>query len=238
MRRIQFFVVDGDAGLLNLLKMRLESAGHTVDIAENGWGGLAKIEHADYDLVLLDYMMPRMTGLTVLQHTQERHLSIPVVMMTSHTKSQVAAGARAGRSPYRAHPGPVVRYRNGCINAAVEQHVRKPHGSRERTKSREQSMMEPQNHDLSDVSEASVGLVNSDEGREALCRQPAGLTITVTKIDRLLADVQLQIERLCRERTESPTRQGPIGQHGIPVGGRMNRAPSQRSYQFTKTEHS
>lgn len=51
-------------------------------------------------------------------------------------------------------------------------------------------MMEPQTHDLSDVSEASVGLVNSDEGRETFRRKPAGLTITVEKIDQILADVQ------------------------------------------------
>lgn len=88
-------VVDDDIALLSLLKMRLESAGHTVDTAENGWDGLTRLEYADYDVVLLDYMMPGITGLTVLQHIQERHPSVPVVMMTSHTKSQVAAQALA-----------------------------------------------------------------------------------------------------------------------------------------------
>ena len=88
-------VVDDDTGLLSLLKMRLESVGYAVDIAENGWDGLTKLEHADYDLVLVDYLMPGITGLTVLQHIQERHPSVPVVMMTSHTKGQVAARALA-----------------------------------------------------------------------------------------------------------------------------------------------
>jgi CheY-like chemotaxis protein len=84
-------VVDDDAALLSLLKMRLESAGHTVDTTENGWDGLTRLEHADYDVVLLDYMMPGITGLTVLQHIQERHPSVSVVMLTSHTSSKVAA---------------------------------------------------------------------------------------------------------------------------------------------------
>lgn len=65
-----------------------------------------------------------------------------------------------------------------------------------------QSMMEPQNNDLSGVSEASVGLMNSDEGRDALRRKPVGLTITVEKIDRILAEVQSQIDMLRRERTD------------------------------------
>lgn len=87
---------DRDASTLqSLLKVRLESTGHTVYTAQNGWDGLTKLEHADCDVVLLDYMMPGITGLTVLQYIQERHPSVPVVMMTGHTSSQVAAQALA-----------------------------------------------------------------------------------------------------------------------------------------------
>lgn len=95
MIRKHILVVDDDAALLSLLKMRMESMGHTVDAAENGWDGLTKLEHANYDVVLLDYLMPGITGLTVLQYIQERHPSVPVVMMTGHTSSQVAAQALA-----------------------------------------------------------------------------------------------------------------------------------------------
>lgn len=95
MMRNHILVVDDDSTLRSLRKVLLESTGHTVDTAENGWDGLTKLEHADYDVVLLDYMMPGITGLTVLQHIQERHPSVPVVMMTGHTSSQVAAQALA-----------------------------------------------------------------------------------------------------------------------------------------------
>lgn len=50
-------LVDDDTILLGLLKMRLESAGHTVDTAESGWDGLTRLEYADYGVVLLDNMM-------------------------------------------------------------------------------------------------------------------------------------------------------------------------------------
>ena len=94
--RKHILVVDDDAALLSLLKMRLKSAGYTVDTAETGWDGLTKLEQRDYDIVLLDYMMPGITGIAVLQHIQARHPSIPVVMMTGDISSQVGAQALAG----------------------------------------------------------------------------------------------------------------------------------------------
>jgi CheY-like chemotaxis protein len=95
MTRKHILVVDDDAAHLSLLKMRLESNGQTVGTAQHGWEGLIKLEYEDYDVVLLDCMMPGMTGLTVLQYIQERHPSVPVVMMTHHLSSQVAAQALA-----------------------------------------------------------------------------------------------------------------------------------------------
>jgi len=96
MMRKYILVVDDYAALLSLLKMGLKSTGHTMDTAETGWDGLSKLEHEDYDVVLLDCMMPGITGLTVLQHIQARHPSVPVVMMTSHASGQVAVQALAG----------------------------------------------------------------------------------------------------------------------------------------------
>ena len=96
MMRKHILIVDDDSSLLSLLKMRPKSTGHTVDIAETGWDGLRKLEHADYDVVLLDYTMPGITGLTVLQHIHARRPSVPVFMMTGHVSSQVVAQAHAG----------------------------------------------------------------------------------------------------------------------------------------------
>jgi CheY-like chemotaxis protein len=98
--RKHILVVDNDVAFLSLLKMRLESAGHIVDTAEDGWDGLTRLEFADYDVVLLDNNMPGITGLAVLQHIQARHPSVPVVMMTGQPSNEVAghalaAGARA-----------------------------------------------------------------------------------------------------------------------------------------------
>ena len=93
-------VVDDEPRLRNLYQALLKNYGYTSDTAENGGEAETKLGQADYDAVLLDYMMPGINGLTVLQHIQQRYPSLPVVMITGHTDGQIAAqaltsGARA-----------------------------------------------------------------------------------------------------------------------------------------------
>ena len=61
-------------------------------------------------------------------------------------------------------------------------------------------MMEPTKNNLSGVSQTSVGLIDSEEGRRTVHRRLVGLTITVEKIDRVLVDVQTQIKTLRQNR--------------------------------------
>ena len=57
-------------------------------------------------------------------------------------------------------------------------------------------MMEAKSNDISDLSQTSVGLMDGEEGRQTVHERPVGLTITAEKIDRVLTDVQTQIETL------------------------------------------
>lgn len=94
--RKRILVVDDDPVFRSLLQVLLEENGHIGEMAENGREALTKLAQADYDAVLLDYMMPEANGLTVLQHIQQRHPSMPVVMITGHTSNEFAALALAG----------------------------------------------------------------------------------------------------------------------------------------------
>jgi hypothetical protein len=60
----------------------------------------------------------------------------------------------------------------------------------------EESMLEPTNNNLAGISQTSMGSMYSEEGRLTVHRRLVGLTITVKKIDRVLADVQAQIKSL------------------------------------------
>ena len=95
MSRTCILVVDDDADLRSVLQERLTYRGYRVETAENGHDALTKLDLAVFDGVLLDYMMPGITGVAVLQHIRQHHPLLPVVMMTGETSSQVPAQARA-----------------------------------------------------------------------------------------------------------------------------------------------
>ncbi len=61
--------------------------------------------------------------------------------------------------------------------------------------------MKPWKHNVPGVAQTSVGIMNREDRCQSVPRRPAGLTITVEKIDRVLAEVQAEIEVLRRERT-------------------------------------
>ncbi len=93
-------VIDDEPMLRDLYQVLLEPYGYTSETAENGGEAGTKLAQRNYDAVLLDYMMPGINGLTVLQHIQQQYPSLPVVMITGHTDEQIAAqalmaGARA-----------------------------------------------------------------------------------------------------------------------------------------------
>jgi hypothetical protein len=61
-------------------------------------------------------------------------------------------------------------------------------------------MMELKQNDIPGLSQTSVSLMDSEEGRQTVHRRPVGLTITVEKLDRIQAGVQAQIENLHQYR--------------------------------------
>jgi CheY-like chemotaxis protein/anti-sigma regulatory factor (Ser/Thr protein kinase) len=79
----RILVVDDDRTTLNLIRLQLRSAGHTVDTAPDGAAGLERIARRRYDLVLLDIWMPGMDGLEVLGRIRGAPQPPPVVVMTA-----------------------------------------------------------------------------------------------------------------------------------------------------------
>ncbi len=80
---MRLLVVEDEKRIADFLARGLESAGYAVDLAGDGSTGLELIHQTDYDLVILDMMLPDMDGLTVLEKIRNRKTSAPVLILSA-----------------------------------------------------------------------------------------------------------------------------------------------------------
>ncbi len=88
-------IVDDDPRLREIVRVNLEAEGYTVREAASGAEGIAALDEAAPDLILLDVMMPEVDGLEMLRRVQERHGvgTIPVIMFSGKVDERALAEA-------------------------------------------------------------------------------------------------------------------------------------------------
>ncbi len=93
----KILVVDDNSISQRLLSFILQQGDHTVVTAINGVQAIEQLKEADVDLVLTDLMMPKMDGLTLIEHLRadERYKNLPVIALTASVKEQHYSRARA-----------------------------------------------------------------------------------------------------------------------------------------------
>lgn len=102
---MNILVVDDDKDLLDELETTLKKKHYGVDIADNGELALDKIFDVPYDLILLDIMLPRLDGLSVLQEVRKAGLDMPILMLTARGDVQDRVkGLDYGADDYLAKP--------------------------------------------------------------------------------------------------------------------------------------
>ncbi|MER2268137.1 adenylate/guanylate cyclase domain-containing protein [Methylobacterium oxalidis] len=118
----RILAVDDAPENLEILRIRLEAAGYAVLTAPDGEAGLALAREAMPDLILLDVMMPKLSGIDVLRILKEDpHLCfIPVILLTARAETRdVVAGLDAGGDDYLAKP-----YEHAALMARVRAMLR------------------------------------------------------------------------------------------------------------------
>ena len=89
----------------NVARSLRESAGYAVDTAFDGEEGLFMAKSNPYDLVILDLMLPKRDGLSVMHEIRRAGLSVPVLVLTARDeKDSVVALLNAGADDYVAKP--------------------------------------------------------------------------------------------------------------------------------------
>jgi DNA-binding response OmpR family regulator len=97
-------MVEDEVDLNNLIRDQLVAAGHSVEQAFDGGAAVAAIERTVPDLVLLDWMLPDLDGLTVCRRIRERHV-MPVIMLTARTDEiDRVLGLEVGADDYVTKP--------------------------------------------------------------------------------------------------------------------------------------
>jgi sigma-B regulation protein RsbU (phosphoserine phosphatase) len=103
----KILIVDDEPFNLDLLEQELDEQNYTIERANDGAEALDKVPVFQPDLILLDYMMPKMNGLEVLRRLREDALykRIPVILLTAKaTQEDKVRGLDAGADDYVIKP--------------------------------------------------------------------------------------------------------------------------------------
>jgi len=101
----RILIVEDEVAMLSGLKDNLEFEGYQVDTAEDGAVGLEKILENNYDLVLLDVMLPSMSGFDVCKKARNEGVTSPIILLTA--KGEVidkVLGLELGADDYMTKP--------------------------------------------------------------------------------------------------------------------------------------
>lgn len=101
----KLLIVDDEVDLLAELKPMLERSGYTVATAANGEEALNHLDQATFDLIILDVLMPRMDGRTLLRRLRQQDNWTPVILLTQiNTAMERVLSLQEGADDYLNKP--------------------------------------------------------------------------------------------------------------------------------------
>jgi len=102
---MRILVVEDERKVANFIRNGLKEEGYAVDVAEDGEKGDFLADTNDYDIILLDVMLPKIDGIALLKKIRLAGSSTPVIMLTAKgTVSDKVTGLDAGADDYLTKP--------------------------------------------------------------------------------------------------------------------------------------
>lgn len=102
---MNILVVEDEKKVAQFIRQALEEEGHTIDVAHDGLKGLDMAEAGQYDLIILDVMLPKMSGLELIRTFRQRNGTTPTLMLTAKTSTNdKVAGLDSGADDYMTKP--------------------------------------------------------------------------------------------------------------------------------------
>ncbi|HEY9638955.1 MAG TPA: response regulator transcription factor [Coleofasciculaceae cyanobacterium] len=116
-------LVEDEVKLARFIQLELDSEGYQIHVAHDGLTGLTIARETPPDLVILDWMMPGMTGLEVCRRLRATGSKVPVILLTAKDEvSDRVAGLDAGADDYVVKPFSIEE-----LMARVRAHLRRTH---------------------------------------------------------------------------------------------------------------
>ncbi|MEL6673367.1 MAG: response regulator transcription factor, partial [Bacteroidota bacterium] len=104
-KRIHILVVEDDPTLRKLLQQNLRFEGYELSLAVHGEEALEKIQANNFDLILLDLMLPRMSGIEICKHLRQAGNQVPIIMLTAKDQPMdKVRGLKLGADDYLGKP--------------------------------------------------------------------------------------------------------------------------------------
>jgi len=101
----KILVVEDESGIARILQLELEHEGYEVGLAFDGKQGHEMINSGEYQLVLLDVMLPKMSGIEVLRQVRQSGNLIPIILLTARdTVPDKVSGFEHGANDYITKP--------------------------------------------------------------------------------------------------------------------------------------
>ena len=102
---MRVLIVEDEPGVLQFLRQGLTEAGYAVDLARDGLEGLGYAQSMDYDVIVLDIMLPKMNGLEMLHELRDQCIKTPVLLLTARdTVDDRVQGLDYGADDYLVKP--------------------------------------------------------------------------------------------------------------------------------------
>lgn len=102
---MKILIVEDEHKIANLIKQGLEQEKYTIDVAYDGATGFDLASDDNYDLIILDRLLPKMDGLTICKKLRAEDKQVPILMLTA--KAQImdrVEGLENGADDYLAKP--------------------------------------------------------------------------------------------------------------------------------------
>jgi DNA-binding response OmpR family regulator len=156
---MHILIVEDEAGIVQFLQQGLEEEGYQITSASDGLQGFELIQKQHFDLILLDWMLPKMSGLDLCKAIRKKDTSTPILFLTAKdTVQETIEGIKAGANDYIKKPFSFeelverikIHFRNqneqdiltlGTIQIDIAKHVVLSHGTEVQLTNREFNLL-------------------------------------------------------------------------------------------------